>query len=163
MSRPTGQQFWLYAAALTLVLGLALALHALATLSTDLQRIERKTGDLAKLQQIATDWHANQQALQPFEALSAKQPVPLAELFAKYVPGVTPNIRQREARPALAGWQARRTEVKCEAPLATLGQFLRAAADARPPWQLVEFDLTAAERTAGVARITLVLEALEKK
>ncbi|TAN39214.1 MAG: hypothetical protein EPN23_00385 [Verrucomicrobia bacterium] len=163
MSRPTRQQLWLGAAALAVTLGVALALHALSTLSDDLRRIERKAGDLATLQKIAADWRANQQAVQPFEALASKQPMPLAELFAQHVPGVTPSIRQREARPALAGWQARRTEVKGEAPLADLVQFLRAAADARPPWQLVEFDLTAAERAPGVARVTLVLEALEKK
>jgi hypothetical protein len=92
--------------------------------------------------------------------LSSKQPIPLTELAAQQLPGVTPSIRQRETLPALGGWQVRRTEVKCEAPLATLGQFLLAAEHARPPWRLVEFDITATEKAA---RATLVLEALEKK
>lgn len=160
MKRLTGEQLWLGAAILALLLGVALASHALLALATDLHRCERKANDLAALQKIAADWRVNQQALQPFEALSSKQPVPLAELAGRYLPGITPGIRQREALPALGGWQVRRTEIKCEAPLATLGQLLMAAENARPPWRLVEFDITAMEKTV---RATLVLEALEKK
>lgn len=160
MSRLRGEQLRVSAAALALMLGVVLAVHALLTLSADLRRLERKANDLAALQKIAADWRANQQALQPFEALSNKQPMPLTELTAQYLPGVTPSIRQRENLPVLGGWQVRRTEVKCEAPLAMLGQFLLAAERARPPWRLVEFDITATEKAA---RVTLVLEALEKK
>ena len=160
MNRLTGEQLRLGAAALMLTLGIVLTLHALTTLSADLRRLERKAGDLATLQKIAADWRANQQALRPFEALSTKQPVPLTELAGQHLPGVTPSIHQRETLPALGGWQVRRTEMKCEAPLVMLGQFLLAAENARPPWRLGEFDITATEKAA---RATLVLEALERK
>jgi hypothetical protein len=160
MNRFTGAQLRLGVAALAALLGAALALHALTTLSADLRRLERKAGDLATLQKIAAEWRAALRATLPFEGLSSKQPVPLTELAAQQLPGVTPSIRQRETLPALGGWQVRRAEVKCEAPLAALGQFLLAAEQARPPWRLVEFDIAATEKAA---RATLVLEALEKK
>ena len=149
-------------AGMALTLGAILVLHALATLSADLRRLERKTADLGTLQKLAADWKANQQALLPFAELPAKQPVPLAELAAQNLSGVTPSIRQRETMPALAGWQVRRGELKCETSLAVLGKFLLAAASNRPPWRLTEFEL-AAGSTSGTARVTLVLDALEKK
>jgi len=163
MSRLEGHQIRLGLAALALAAGAVLVLQALLTLSNDLHRLERKAGDLAILKNIAADWSANQRALQPFEALTAKRPIPLTELAAQTLPGVTPSIRMRESAPALAGWLMRRTEVKCEATPAALGNFLLAAESARPPWRLVEFDFTLAATAPDAIRATLVLEALEKK
>ena len=163
MSRWQGQHIGLGVALLTTGVGVALALQALFTLSSDLHRLDRKMGDLATLKKIQADWKANQQVLQPFEALASPHPVVLTELAAKNLPGITPSIRQRESIPAMAGWVARHTEVKCEVTPADLGKFLLAAESARPPWRLVEFDLSTSATAAGTIRAALVLEALEKK
>ena len=163
MSRWEGQQVGLGVALLTVTMGVAMVLQALFTLSADLHRLERKGGDLAALKKIQADWKANQQVLQPFEALASPHPIALTELAAKNLPGITPTIRQRESVPAMAGWVARHTEVKCEAPPADLGKFLLAAESARPPWRLVEFDISTSAAAAGTVRAMLLLEALEKK
>jgi hypothetical protein len=139
------------------------ALYALGSLSDDLRKLERKTADLATLRRLAADHRGTQQALAPFEALTTKQPPSLTELAAKTLPGITPGFRQREGQGAANGWQARRVEVKVDAPPAALGAFLAAAGAARPPWRLVEIDLVAGVPGPDTVRVTLLLEALEKK
>lgn len=143
--------------------GGALVLYMLGALSDDLHKLDRKTADLATLRRLAADQHGSQQALAPFEALVTKQPPSLTELAAKALPGITPSLRQRESQSAANGWQARRVEMKFDAPAAALGSFLAAAEAARPPWRLVEFELVAGVPAPDVVRVTLLLEALEKK
>ncbi|MCX7007357.1 MAG: hypothetical protein NTY53_08935 [Kiritimatiellaeota bacterium] len=163
MSRPASMQIRQGLALTVLAGGLVLALYTLSTLSDALHKLDRKTADLATLKRLAVDWHSSQQALAPFEALATKQPPSLTELAAKTLPGITPNIRQRESQAAANGWSVRRMEMKFDAPSAVLGNFLAAAEAARPPWRLVEFDLVAGVPAPDSVRATFLLEALEKK
>jgi len=163
MSRPAARQIRQGLALAVLAAGVALALYSLGALSDDLRKLDRKTADLATLKRLAADWRSSQQALAPFEALATQQPPSLTELAAKTLPGITPNIRQRESQAAANGWLARRMELKFDAPSAVLGNFLAAAEAARPPWRLVEFDLVAGVPTPDTVRATFLLEALEKK
>jgi len=163
MSTPTTAQVRLGLALAVAAAGGALALYTLGSLTDDLHKLDRKTADLATLRRLAADQRGSQQALAPFEALTIKQPPSLTELAAKSLPGIAPSVRQRESLSAANGWQARRVEVKFDASAAALGNFLTAAEAARPPWRLVEFDLVAGVPAPDVVRVTLLLEALEKK
>jgi hypothetical protein len=163
MSRLTTIRVRLGLALAAAAAGGALVLYSLASLSEDLHKLDRKTTDLATLRRLAADNRGSQQALAPFEALATKQPSSLTELAAKTLPGSTPAIRQRESLSAANGWQARRAEVKVDAAPAALGNFLAAAEAARPPWRLVEFEFVAGVPSPDTVRVTLLLEALEKK
>lgn len=163
MSTPTTAQMRLGLALAVAAAGGALALYTLGSLSEDLSKLDRKTTALATLRRLAAEQRGSQQALAPFEALASKQPPSLTELAAKTLPGITPSLRQRESQGAANGWQVRRVEVKFDAPVAALGNFLAAAEAARPPWRLVEFDLVAGVPAPDTVRVTLLLEALEKK
>jgi len=163
MSRASNIQLWNGAALAVFAAGAVLAAYTFSALSSDLRKLERKTADLATLKRLAADDRTSRQALAPFEALATKQPPSLTELAAKALPGITPAIRQRESQAAANGWQARRAEMKCDAPPALIGNFLAAAEAARPPWRLVEFDFVTGVTTPDTVRATLVFEALEKK
>jgi len=163
MSSLTTAQVRLGLALAVAVAGGALALYTLGSLSEELGKLDRKTNALATLRRLAADQRGSQQALVPFEALATKQPPSLTEIAAKALPGITPSIRQRESQSAANGWQARRVEVKFDAPAVALGSFLAASEAARPPWRLVEFDLVAGVPAPDTVRVTLLLEALEKK
>jgi hypothetical protein len=163
MSHASHIRLWNGAALAVFAGGVVLAVYTLSALSGDLHKLERKTADLATLKRLAVDDRASRQALAPFEALAIKTPPSLTELAAQALPGITPAIRQRESQAAASGWQARRAEVKCDAPPAALGAFLAAAETARPPWRLVEFDFVTGVTAPDTVRATLVLEALEKK
>lgn len=163
MSRPTTAQFTKGLALAVCTGGVAMALYTLGTLTEALSKLDRKNADLVTLKRLAADDRASRQALAPFEALATKQPPSLTELATKAMPGITPGIRQRESQAAANGWLVRRMEVKFDAPAATLGRFLAAAEDARPPWRLVEFDLISGVPAPDTIRATLLLEALEKK
>ncbi len=163
MNAPTTARIRLGLALAVAAAGVLLTLYSLAALSEDLSKLERKTTALATLRRLAADQRGTQRALAPFEALATKQPPSLTDLAAKTLPGIAPGIRQRESQGAANGWQTRRVEVKFDAAPAALGSFLAAAAAARPPWRLVECDLVAGVPGPDTVRVTLLLEALEKK
>lgn len=163
MSRASSIQLWTGTAITVFAIGVVVAAYTFFALPGDLRKLERKTVDLATLKRLAADDRTSRQALAPFEALATKSPVSLTDLATKTLTGITPAIRQRESQVAANGWQARRAEVKCDAPPTALGNFLAAAATARPPWRLVEFDFVTGVTAPDTVRATLVLEALEKK
>ncbi len=151
-------------AIVALALGFWLTVRSARKTPDYIRWIERKTEHLEQLQHMRTALRANHEAVAAFEALDHRQPPELSGLIRETIPGVAADIRQRETGPAAEGWTVRRMEVELEeAPLNRIGHLLYRAESARPPWRLVECDLLASDRNPGYARVTLILEALEKR
>lgn len=126
--------------------------------------MKRKYADLDRLLALQRNRSRDIAAIDAFSQLPSKTPAPLADLANSALPGSRPAIHQRETRPAAAGWSVRSVEVSFDSvKLSDLARFLAKAEEARPPWRLAEFNATALEQSPGSARISVVLEALEKR
>jgi hypothetical protein len=126
--------------------------------------MRRKYADLDRLLALQRDQAICLAAIDEFNQLPDKTPAPLGDLAAAALPGSHPAIHQRETRPAASGWSVRSVEVTFDSlKLADLARFLAKAGEARPPWRLAEFSATALEQSPASARISVVLEALEKR
>ena len=126
--------------------------------------MKRKYADLDRLLALQRDRSRDLAAIDAFNQLPAKTPAPLGDLANAALPGSRPAIHQRETRPAAAGWSVRSVEVSFDSgKLSDLARFLAKAEEARPPWRLAEFNATALEQSPASARISVVLEALEKR
>lgn len=126
--------------------------------------MKRKYADMDRLLALQDARAGDLAAVAAFDQLPDKKPAPLAELAAAALPGARPTIRQRESRPAADGWSVRSAEVTFDAvALPDLARFLAKAEETRPPWRLVEFNATALEQSPAGARVSVVLEALEKR
>ena len=126
--------------------------------------MKRKYADLDRLLALQRGGTRDLAAIDAFNQLSPKTPTPLADLASSALPGSRPAIHQRETRPAAGGWSVRSMEVSFDSvKLADLSRFLAKAEESRPPWRLAEFNATALEQAPASARISVVLEALEKR
>ena len=151
-------------AAVACSLGIVLTADSIIQAPQFADMLKRKHADLDRLLALQQDRSRDLAAIDAFNQLPAKTPAPLGDLVNAALPGSRPAIRQRETRPAAAGWSVRSVEVSFDSvKLSDLARFLSKAEEARPPWRLVEFDATALEQSPASARISLVLEALEKK
>ena len=151
-------------AAIACVVGIFMTADSVlrAPQSTDVMK--RKYADLDRLLALQRDRSRDLAAVDAFNQLPAKAPAPLADLANAVLPGNRPTIRQRETRPAAAGWSVRSTEVSFDSvKLSDIARFLAKAEESRPPWRLVEFSATASEQSPASARVTVLLEALEKR
>ncbi|MBU0678565.1 MAG: hypothetical protein KJ626_10655 [Verrucomicrobia bacterium] len=127
-------------------------------------RIARKAADLDTLRGLKAGSANERAAVATYEALSSKTVVPLRDVLSEAGVSDKAEIRERDARPVSSGWTLRRMDVIFdELPLKGLGAFLSVAEKQRPPWQLVECHITASEKAGRDARVTLLMETLEKK
>ena len=144
--------------------GMALSLYTLQSTPERLRAIERKTADLASLQDAQRQSGAEDEALAALEQLPSTQPPPLADLARQAQITVPPDVRLRDSQAVMAGWSARSAEISWSAVRFTeLGRFIQAAEAARPPWRLRECTLAPSERGEDRTRASLVMESLEKK
>lgn len=151
-------------AAVACGLGIVLTVDAIIQAPQFSDVMKRKYADLDRLLVLQRDRARNLVAIDAFNQLPAKTPASLAELASATRPGSHPAIHQRETRPAAAGWSVRSVEVSFDSvKLSDLARFLTKAEEARPPWRLTEFNATALEQSPASARISVVLEALEKR
>ena len=150
-------------AAAACVLGLALTADSVIRAPRFAELMKRKYTDLDRLLALQRDQSRGLAAIDAFDQLPAKTSVPLSGLVNTTLPDKRPTIHLRETRPAAAGWFVRSVEVSFDhVKLADLAGFLVRAEEARPPWRLVEFNVTALEQSPPGGRVSMVLEALEK-
>ena len=150
-------------AAAACVLGVVLTVDSVIQAPRFAELMKRKYADLDRLLALQRDRSRDLAAIDAFDKLPAKTPVPLSGLVNAVLPDNRPAIHQRETRPAAAGWSVRSVEVSFDSvKLADLARFLVKAEKARPPWRLAEFNVTAPEQSTAGGRVSVVLEALEK-
>jgi hypothetical protein len=150
-------------AAAACVLGIALTADSVIQAPRFAQLMKKKYADLDRLLALQRDRSRDLAAIGAFDRLPTATPVPLSGLANAVLPGNRPAIHQRETRPAAAGWSVRSMEVSFDSvKLADLARFLAKAEEARPPWRLAEFNVTALEQSPAGGRVSVVLEALEK-
>ena len=151
-------------AAIACGLGIVLTADSIVQAPQFADVMRRKYADLDRLLALQQRQSRDLAAIDEFNRLSDKKPAPLADLANAALPGSRPAIHQRETRPAAAGWSVRSVEVSFDSlKLSDLARFLAKAEEARPPWRLAEFNATALEQSPASARISVVLEALEKR
>lgn len=157
------QALWA-ATGVALALGLWLTAQSVRMTPDYARWIARKSGDVQQLYRMQSALRRDREAIAAFEALDPKPLVGLSDAIRQIMPGVSADVRQRESRSAIEGWTVRRMEVELnEAPLEQLGRLLYRIESSRPPWRLVECNLLASDRNPGHARVTLILEGLEKR
>lgn len=151
-------------AAVACALGIVLTADSIIQAPQFADVMKRKHADLDRLLALQRDRSHDLAAIDTFNQLPVKTPPPLADLANTVLPGSHPAIHPRETRPAAAEWSVRSVEVSFDSvKLADLARFLTKAEEARPPWRLTEFSATALEQSPASARISVVLEALEKR
>jgi len=117
-----------------------------------------------KLLEMKRESEARRSALKEFNALSAKAPPDIAQLALNAASGAETETREAESAPLADGWTMRRTEVVFgEIDLDVLQDFLVAAESARPPWRLIECEISSSRRADGFARATLLMESAGKQ
>ena len=147
----------------TCVLGLVLTADSVIQAPRFAEWMKRKYADLDRLLSLHRNRSRDLAAIEAFDKLTVKTSVPLSGLLNATLPGQQPAIRPRETRPAAAGWSVRSVEISFDrVKLADLARFLVRAEEARPPWCLAEFNVTALDQSPGNGRVSLVMEALEK-
>ena len=151
-------------AAVACALGLVLTADSILQAPQSADVMKRKYADLDRLLALQRGRARDLAAVDTFNQLPNKTPAPLGDMANAVLPGSRPAIHQRETRPAAAGWTVRSVEISFDSlKLSDLSRFLARAGEARPPWRLAEFNATALEQSPGSARISVVLEALEKR
>jgi type II secretory pathway component PulM len=150
-------------AAAACVLGIVLTADSVIRAPQFAEQMKRKYTDLDRLLALRRGQSRDLVAIDAFDQLPAKTPVPLGSLVNTALPDHHAAIHQRETRPAAAGWSIRSVEISFDSvKLDDLARFLAKAEEARPPWRLAEFNVTALEQSPACGRVSVVLEALEK-
>mgnify|MGYP001766342341 CR=1 FL=1 len=146
--------------------GVFLTAQSVLTWPSCSRQVRGRLATLDQLRELERGLGRDEEAVAIFAKLPVKRPAALDDLVADGFPGVSSSVRQRESRPAAAGWTVRSMDISLEgARLADLSRFLEKAlaSGERPPWRLVECGVTAsAQGAAGTGRVSLTLEALEK-
>jgi len=151
-------------AVILLLAGLALTYGNIRATPAWVRQLVAKAAILHELRARERTHASNLAAAIRLEEERAYQPVRLGSIFELSLPSARPDIRPLEGRELENGWSLRRSEVILQAVrLSELGGALQAAEDSRPPWRLVECAVSASDQGPGVGRVTLVMQALEKK
>ncbi len=153
--------------------GVALAVFAAGLLATASamryqhrlrDRLERRGDTLRALESIRQVRDRHREAQRAFEALPQTIPADPAVLAAGTLTNTVPEFRPLESQPLAGGWARYRTEaVFGDVALTDLVRFLAAVETGRPPWRMVEGDLSASDRADGHVRAVVVLEAVGKR
>jgi hypothetical protein len=138
--------------------GLFLTAQSVLTWPSAARQLRGRIATLEQLRALEGGLGRDDEAVAMFDKLPVKRPAALDDLAARCFPGVQSSIRQRESRPAAAGWTVRSMDVALEgARLADLSRFLEEALAGG------EFGITtSAQGNPGTGRVSLTLEALEK-
>jgi hypothetical protein len=157
----------LWGAALTFLLaGVLLSLHAFDRVRETRRTLSLKHGELRALQSLDSRARQNTEALQTYETLSRKQPVPLATLLKAHLSSNAPDAVRESQADLFQGWSLLKRDVSLtEVPLPDLMAFVVAAESAtnRLPWCLEKCVIRASAQAAGYGQVQLVFEAFEKK
>jgi hypothetical protein len=120
-------------AAAACALGVALTADSVIQAPRFAELMKRKYADLDRLLALQRDRLRDLAAVDTFDKLPAKTPIPLNSLVNAALPGNRPAIHQRETRPVAAGWSLRSVEISFDSvKLADLARFLVKAEE--PSW-----------------------------
>ena len=151
-------------AAIACALGVFMTVDSVLRAPQSADVLKRRGQDLERLRALQSERSRDLAAVDMFNRLPTQVALPLADLAAAVMPDNRPSLRPRESRPAAEGWSVRSTEASFDnVKLADLVRFLARAEESRPPWRLIEFHATASEKSPANARVTVLMEALEKK
>lgn len=147
-----------------LLLGVIWTLNTAAGFSAQSASLQRKQADAQTLE-IYTRATANQRAVVAlFDALERQRLTDITALVREAAPNVSAEVRRRESTPVWEGWTAQQIEIQLDnIPLPTLGRLMDTFTASRPPWSIVEGNLLALDHVPGHARVTLLVEGLEKR
>ena len=123
----------------------------------------------ARLEAIAEDQAAVLEAAarygSPQVLLRGLEPSPQDSDFADWLgqPALGLQVEEAEEVVIAPGWTARRLRVSWQdRPLSQVSRILEQAGAARPPWRLVEAQLSASRAAANAGRGDLLLEHVER-
>jgi len=142
----------------------ALAFSARTLVATPglMRQLQRRASDLERLRTLAADTASDRALLQAL-ADTGGSPPSLGELVNAALPSAAAEFQVRETRALIEGWSLRRVDVILgDVSLADVGSLLARAEEARPPWRVAEFQVTASDGPGGRGRVTLVMEGLER-
>lgn len=146
-------------------LGLLLTLRAIRLTPSGEDQIRRKLADLEQVRWLQAEQARREAAVAFFDRLPVKSPIPMRELVGRVIGGAPPALHAKEARRAVAGWVVRSVELTFDQiALPDISRLVLAARGEgdRPPWRLVDCQITASEQGPDYGRATLEFEALEK-
>ncbi len=153
---------FLYVPALLLfVAGVVWTAFTLSRMSVYERRLADRQNDLRTLRVLELERNRQQGAIRAFDMLDDDAPASLNAIASIHFGGVLLEIRARTTIELPNGWNVKRVELVCaDAPLDRLPAFLQAAESGRPPWRLIDCDITASRTDGGAGRLVLGLEAL---
>lgn len=153
-------------AAALLLLGILLTARAAWRTAPVTEQIRLKLEDLNQMRQLQAARGHEDRAVAFFDRMPEHAPVPLKEILGRLFPGIPSSVQSREESEAVSGWTIRPADIRLDmAPLADIGRLLAELQGdgRRPPWQLVECQIKAAEQAPGYGAVTLGVRALEKR
>lgn len=163
MSTSTRHRIWNTVAVLALLAGAGMSVRSARRFPTHYRHLATKLMALNELRTMENDLGDDRAAIDAFNALTTTRPAALSEMAKEALPGVVPDLRERDMRKLASGWSAREVEViVSEFELEQLTAFVKRAEESRPPWRLVECGIVASGSRPGLGRATLVMEALQK-
>lgn len=159
----TAERGWKAAALALAVAAVASSLHLGLSASRHREILQRKQRDFEQLQAQAGRWSREETYRAGLDERREWQPVDLETVVARTLGPDRTRITPRTATPIADGWVRREAAVEMrEVPFADAMSFLAAAAEAPPPWRLIEIEIRSSPE-AGTGDVTAVLEALEKR
>ncbi len=151
------------AATLSLLTGLGLTAGTARALPAHRRHLEQKQETLAALRDFRRSLAGETSARHAFEALPTAPAAGLRQMASASLPGTQPQFRPSDRTDLAGGWTRTRVEVTLrDTDLPGVLRFVAQAETERPPWRLIEFDMTSSERGGRAGRVTLLLEAVER-
>lgn len=148
-------------AAVTLAAGALAALTTALGLRADLVALWRPHLDMRMLRDMAEPLHAPVAARRLFEQAPPARGT-AADFLRTQAAGWAESMKEETAVPAGPGWQVRKAQVARDAvPMAEAALLLEQAEAQRPPWRAASLTLEPVG-TAGVVRVELGLERIER-
>ena len=155
------RNLYLIAYALT-GLSLLITARTLTSLPQRLAQVARRHGDVLQLQGLAERNAVNESAVKAF-AETGDGVTDLSGWLREKWPGWSIDVQERETVPLRPGWSAHRVDVRlADATLADAGRLWTSLEALRPPWRVVECQVTASEPIPGRGRMTLVVETVKR-
>jgi len=150
-------------AALSLLTGAGLTIHALSNVAPSARLIEKRQRDAGALAELKKTFLRNRAILDHYGSYPATPPR-FEAVVRSALPSVTPIIRSTDTRPAVPGWTAKTVKIGfTDITGADLARLMTVAAAEKPPWTALEGTLTASPAAGRLAKVELVMETVERQ
>lgn len=143
------------------VAALGLTFYSVTTTPETLRQIRRRQADLVRLQTLARA-HATDRAAVAAVAAAGRGAPALVDAVRSINPQLRVVIQDRERSELIEGWFLQRSDVIVDdLVLADAGRLLAGLETLRPPWRVVEYQVTAQPGVAGRGRVVVTVEGLQ--